>query len=137
MQKVLKETIKLRNSVSEAFKIAYYPGCSLDSTAIDFNISIKKLFEVLGIGLDEIEDWSCCGTTPAQNINKELVVELSARNLKLAEKIGYSEILSPCVSCYCKLFKAASTFKKSGEGDFKIYSIVEYLLGQTSLMKNI
>ena len=51
MQKVLKETIKLRNSVSEAFKIAYYPGCSLDSTAIDFNISIKKLLKFWELGL--------------------------------------------------------------------------------------
>jgi len=26
-------------------KIAYYPGCSLNSTAIDFNVSLKKLLQ--------------------------------------------------------------------------------------------
>jgi heterodisulfide reductase subunit B len=128
MEKVLEKEEKNAGGTREALKVAYYPGCSLNSTAIDFNTSIKKLYGTLGVELEEIEDWNCCGTTPAQNISRELVSELSARNVRLAGKMGFSEILSPCISCYCKLFKAASGMKKAGEGDFKIFSIVEHLL---------
>ncbi len=146
-----------------AYKIAYYPGCSLNSTAIDFNQSIKKLFNTLGIGLEEIEDWNCCGTTPAANISHKIPVMLSARNLLLARKMGFSEILSPCVSCYCKLFKAANVindnedekdevrakkrqevfdaldtlgFDPSEHFNIRVYSIVEILLNNIDLIKS-
>jgi len=139
----------------ESLNVAYYPGCSLNSTAIDFNHSIKKLFRVLDIGLEEIEDWNCCGTTPAANVSHEIATALSARNLLLAKKMGFEEILSPCISCYCKLFKAADVLNEGDENkpaplikkrkeifeilntmgaspnqqlNFKIYSLVEMLL---------
>ncbi|MBM3699462.1 MAG: hypothetical protein FJW68_00910 [Actinobacteria bacterium] len=135
-------------------KIAYYPGCSLNSTAIDFNISLKKLLDILDIGYIEIDDWNCCGTTPAQNVSSELVYTLSARNLILAKKMGIQEILCPCVSCYNKLYKAAyyintasklknkkeeqmrdtiiANLKDMGfnveeELNFKVYSVIEFL----------
>lgn len=88
-------------------QIAYYPGCSLNSTAIDFNVSLKKLLDVLEIKHREVEDWNCCGTTPAYNVNEELALTLSARNLMLAREMGLQDILSPCVSCYNKLYKAS------------------------------
>ncbi len=135
-------------------KIAYYPGCSLNSTAIDFNVSLKKLLDVLDIEHIEIDDWNCCGTTPAYNVNEELAALLSARNLMIAKNMGLEDILSPCVSCYNKLYKAAyyinSTsklknkreekikdsllnalkdmgFDTEQELNFKVYSIIEFL----------
>ncbi len=99
-------------------KIAYYPGCSLNSTALDFNASIIKLLDLLGINYQEIEDWNCCGTTPANNISDELVVILAARNLLLADEQGFKEILSPCVSCYNKLHKA-SYYINNNKGELK------------------
>ncbi|MDD5658786.1 MAG: CoB--CoM heterodisulfide reductase iron-sulfur subunit B family protein [Actinomycetota bacterium] len=146
----------------ETNKIAYYPGCSLNSTAIDFNISITKLLKVLGIGFKEIEDWNCCGTTPAHHTNEELSATLSARNLLLADKMGYDEILCPCVSCYNKLSHAAkmlntsfsemnpfeqekkqqlvSDLKEMGfelkdSYGFKIYSILNYLFEKKELIR--
>ena len=149
-RKSLNKNLNTLNAEKYVAKIAYYPGCSLNSTAIDFNISIKNLFDFLGIKLEEIQDWNCCGTTPAHNISHELSVELSSRNLFLAKKMGFNEILSPCVSCYCKLFKAAEVLNKRNIKDtnevatgsdnsenfnFKIYSIVEYLLKYKDLIK--
>jgi heterodisulfide reductase subunit B len=142
--------------------IAYYPGCSLNSTAIDFNISIKKLFGILGVNFKEIEDWNCCGTTPAHNVSQEMLASLSARNLLLAKKMGYDEILSPCASCYCKLSKASTLinssenirseyetkkreeilemfknmgFETDNELNFKVYSIIEFLLKNKDLIR--
>lgn len=135
-------------------KIAYYPGCSLNSTAMDFNISLKNLLKLLGIEFKEIDDWNCCGTTPAHNVSEELSIILSARNLLLAKKMGYENILCPCVSCYCKLLIASKVinsntkpenkleenrrdlvfkelknmgFDINQELDFRVYSIVHFL----------
>jgi heterodisulfide reductase subunit B len=147
----------------EIKKISYYPGCSLESTAIDFNTSVQKLMKVLRISLEEIPDWNCCGTTPAHNVSKDMTVDLSARNLFLAKKTGFDEILSPCVSCYCKLSEAANILNsedtsQTGEDihekkgriidkfkniisdpdekfNFRIYSIAEYLLNNNSLIR--
>jgi len=142
-------------------RIAYYPGCSLDSTAIDFNVSLKRLMDTLDIEYTEIDDWNCCGTTPANNASELLVATLSARNLLLADQAGLKEILSPCVSCYNKLYKAAHYinskselknkrevhmrdsilkalkdmgFNTRKEFDFKIYSIMEFLYKNKSLI---
>jgi heterodisulfide reductase subunit B len=147
----------------EIKKISYFPGCSLESTAIDFNVSVQKLMKILRIGLEEIPDWNCCGTTPAHNVSKDMTVDLSARNLFLAKKTGFDEILSPCVSCYCKLYEAANIlngedasqtekdshekrsriiekFKNIGADhdekfNFRIYSIAEYLLNNNALVR--
>ena len=146
----------------ETLKIAYYPGCSLNSTAVDLNVSLKRLLDKLGVVYEEIEDWNCCGTTPAHNVSQEMLVSLSARNLLLAKKMGYDEILAPCVSCYCKLSKASSIintdfniksenelkereevlelfgskgFKTDINLNFKIYSIIEFLLKNLDLIR--
>lgn len=146
----------------EKYKIAYYPGCSLNSTSIDFNVSVKKLLEVMGIEFEEIEDWNCCGTTPAHHTNEELLSALSARNLLLAKKMGYETILSPCVSCYNKLNHAAKMLNASNDElnpfelekkeqlvsdlkemgfeveekyNFKIYSILNYIFENRDIIK--
>ena len=42
-------------------QIGYFPGCSLHSSAKEYNDSIKVSFRELGIELKEIPDWNCCG----------------------------------------------------------------------------
>lgn len=110
--KEIKEEFK---QVNQLEKIAYYPGCSLNSTAMDFNVSLKNLLKLLGIEFKEIDDWNCCGTTPAHNVSEELSIILSARNLLLAKKMGYENILCPCVSCYCKLLIASKVINSNAE----------------------
>ena len=55
-------------------KYAYYPGCSLESTAWDFDRSTRALCGVLGVELAEIPDWVCCGSTPAHVSSTSLAV---------------------------------------------------------------
>jgi len=101
-------------------KIAYYPGCSLNSTAMDFNVSLKNLLKFLNVEFEEIDDWNCCGTTPAHNVSEELSIILSARNLLLAKKMGYENILCPCVSCYCRLLIASKVINSNSEPENKL-----------------
>lgn len=85
-------------------KVSYYPGCSLHGTAWEFDSSLKSVCAVLGIEPEEVEDWNCCGASSAHSFNEKLSILLPARNLAIAEKAGYKELLVPCAACYnrCK-----------------------------------
>lgn len=48
-------------------RFTYYPGCSLESTAIEYNQSAIQVCRALGIELLELEDWNCCGATSAHS----------------------------------------------------------------------
>ena len=62
-------------------KVTYYPGCSLEGTARDYADSIEGVCESMGIELQEIPDWNCCGATAAHSINHKASIDLPGRNL--------------------------------------------------------
>ncbi len=85
-------------------KIAYYPGCSLHSTGIEYDLSTKQVCRELGIELVEVKDWICCGSTPAHEYDELMSLALPARNLALAAQTDESkQICAPCASCYSRL----------------------------------
>lgn len=85
----------------------YYPGCSLEGTANEYDLSCRELFKALGDCLTDIPDWTCCGATAAQCVDAFLSVVLPARNLALAEKTDTGlDVLVPCSACYLNLKKA-------------------------------
>jgi len=91
----------------------YYPGCSLEGTSIEYNISTKVLLKALNLELREIEDWNCCGATAAEARSNLLSYVLPARNLALSEKMNTSkEILVPCSACYLNLKKTEIAIKR-------------------------
>jgi len=94
-------------------KYLYYPGCSLEGTSVEYNISTKVLLEAVNVQLEEIEDWNCCGATAAESNSHLLSYVLPARNLALAEKMNDSkQILVPCSACYLNLKKTEVAIKK-------------------------
>jgi len=84
-------------------KIGYYPGCSLHSTAVEFDMSTKQVCRALDVQLDEIKDWICCGSSPAHQCDELMSVALPAKNIALAKETGLREICAPCASCYSRL----------------------------------
>lgn len=91
-------------------KYAYFPGCSLESTAKEFNESTHLVAEALDIELAEIPDWNCCGATSAHNLDHELSVSLPARNLGIAERMGL-DVVAPCAACYNRMRSAEVELK--------------------------
>ncbi|MFP4344569.1 MAG: CoB--CoM heterodisulfide reductase iron-sulfur subunit B family protein [Anaerolineales bacterium] len=84
-------------------KYGYYPGCSLLSGAKEYDRSLRAVFEALGIEMQELDDWSCCGAVHANVENREATVTLPARNLALAEAQGFEVVIAPCSGCYKNL----------------------------------
>jgi heterodisulfide reductase subunit B len=83
-------------------KYAYYPGCSLESTAIEYNISAKAVCQALGIELQEIPDWICCGASSAHVTSKLLSLALPVTTLLEASDMGLDTAVC-CAACYNRL----------------------------------
>jgi len=82
--------------------VAYYPGCSLLSTAIEYNLSTRAIAEGVGLDLVEPRGWACCGTTPAHSTDHLLATIMPLKNLELVEESGYSSVTMPCPSCFIR-----------------------------------
>ncbi len=87
-------------------KVGYFPGCSLHSTAKEFDLSLRAVAGPLGVELEEVRDWSCCGASSAHATDHLLSIALSARNLSLAEEQGLSQVMAPCAACFSRLATA-------------------------------
>lgn len=106
-------------------KLAYYPGCSLEATAREYDQSSRAVCRELGIELKELEDWNCCGSSSAHNLNHMLAAGLSARNIALAQKEGM-DITVPCAACFARLRKADHILKQGGEMKKELEELVEF-----------
>jgi heterodisulfide reductase subunit B len=88
-------------------KYLYYPGCSLEGTAKEYDLSTRAFLSAAGVEIQELEDWTCCGATAAVAVSELLSLALSARNIALAEKSDDpADLLVPCSACYLNLKKA-------------------------------
>ena len=94
----------------------YYPGCSLEGTAVEYNLSTRIVMQHVGVELVEIEDWTCCGASAAGATSHLLSLALPARNLAIAEKMtDVNNLLVPCSACYLNLKKVEEKTRKDSE----------------------
>lgn len=91
-------------------KYAYYPGCSLHATATEYDHSTLEVCEALGMELQEIPDWNCCGASSAHSLNHDLSIALPLRNLAIAEGMGL-DVIAPCAACFSRLKAADAEVK--------------------------
>ncbi len=85
-------------------KYTYYPGCSLHATGVSYDKSMRAVFAKLGVELEELDDWNCCGATSYMSVKETVAFAISARNLALAEKTGH-DVVAPCSACFAVLNK--------------------------------
>ena len=83
-------------------KLGYYPGCSLHSTARDYDESVHAICAALDIELVELPEWNCCGASSGGILDHNQSVGLSARNLGIAAGLDLP-VLVPCAACYNRL----------------------------------
>ena len=91
-------------------KFAYFPGCSLKGLGRAYEESLLPVMRHLGIELEELDDWNCCGATAYMAVDEGKACVLAARNLALAERSGRDQLLAPCAACYLVLNKTKHYF---------------------------
>jgi heterodisulfide reductase subunit B2 len=106
-------------------EIGYYPGCALHGSSNDYEISVRACCDALGVRLREVDDWICCGATAAHCINRKLSIALPARNLALAEREGFGEVLAPCPMCSMELLKTEHVLRTDPVMRRRVADIIE------------
>lgn len=84
----------------------YFPGCSLKGTGKPYEESLLAVFDELGVDIDELRDWNCCGATAYTAVDEKKAVALATRNLAIAEQSG-KDLIAPCNACWLVLNKTA------------------------------
>lgn len=104
-------------------RYAYYPGCSLHTSAKEFDISTRVVLKELGVELQELQDWSCCGGSVAAGVSHQAGMAMAARNVALAQKQNL-DLLASCSGCYNKSARALKALQEDKEEFERISAIL-------------
>ena len=100
------------NRTDKYKKVAYYPGCALEGTGHAYNRSTKEVGKALGLELEDVKNWNCCGAMEVKNIDPKVQTYLSSRVMSQAvNEMGHSVVMAPCNGCYHNLKKAEYDLK--------------------------
>jgi len=110
-------------------KYSYFPGCSLKGTGRAYEESLLPVFQALGVELEELDDWNCCGATAYMAVDEIKACVLASRNLALAEKTGHKEMVAPCAACYLVMNKTQHYLQDSAP----VRGVVQNALKQANL----
>jgi heterodisulfide reductase subunit B len=95
-------------------KIPYYPGCTLYTKAKPLNDSLHASFAGLGVELNELAHWYCCGTTFTLARDNRMSLIAPVRILAKAQQEG-EQLIVPCSVCYNTLKRANYILKEDRE----------------------
>lgn len=91
----------------------YYPGCTLKTRAKELDRKARLCADALGIQLEEIQDWQCCGGCypVAQD---EIATRLSAARVMMAAKDADTPVVTVCSACHNVLKRVNHDLKENG-----------------------
>ena len=94
-------------------KFTYYPGCSSQSSGSHLDTSLRAIAPELGLELEELDDWNCCGASVGHIEGGQLPnTALSGRNLANAQRQGPQDIMTGCAACYLNTHGTNEKIKK-------------------------
>ncbi len=106
-------------------RLSYYPGCTLKTTAKNFESSAIASFENLGIELKELKRWTCCGTVYSL-ASDDLIHHLAPiRNLIRVKEEGENRVVTFCSMCYNTLKRSNIRIRNSEEDRDKINDFMD------------
>ncbi len=80
-------------------KVSYFPGCTLKNKAKQLDVYARRSAEALGVTLEEIENWQCCGGV-FTSANDEVATKLSSVRLLKAAKDASQPLVTVCSACH-------------------------------------
>ena len=80
-------------------KVSYFPGCTLKNKAKDLDMYARKCAEALGVTLEEIENWQCCGGAFTTS-RDEVATKLSSVRALADAKAKGQALVSVCSACH-------------------------------------
>lgn len=89
---------------------SYYPGCTLKTKAKDLDKYARLSAEALGVNLEELEDWQCCGGVYPIGRNDVATKLSSVRALNQAKELG-RDLVTMCSACHNVIKQVNNTMK--------------------------
>lgn len=80
-------------------KVSYFPGCTLKNKARDLDAYAHRSAKALGVTLEEIENWQCCGGVFTSSADEVATKLSSVRALKAAADLG-QPLVTVCSACH-------------------------------------
>ena len=88
-------------------KVTYFPGCTLKNKAKDLDFYARECAEILGVTLEEAENWQCCGGYVVAE-SPALAKKKSSAVLENAKAMGADMVVTACPLCKYNLEKSGS-----------------------------
>jgi heterodisulfide reductase subunit B len=107
-------------------KIAYYPGCSLHSSAAEYDKTTRAIAEALDLELIEPPGWICCGSSAAHTTDHMLAIKYPVVTLSIIEQMGLEEVTAPCSACYLRFKTAAHEMAHNPDLARRVNDEIEY-----------
>jgi heterodisulfide reductase subunit B len=134
-------------------KFTYYPGCSSQGSARHLDESLRAIAPEIGIELEELDDWNCCGASVGHIGGGQLPnLALTGRNLANAKGQGKQDVVTGCAACYLnthagnekiksdvnakrKVNEALAAGDLSYDGDLKVRHMCEVIVNEVGVDK--
>lgn len=105
-------------------RLTYYPGCSLRTKAKNLDESTRAVAAALGVELEELPGWVCCGAVPPLTSDNVMNLLAPVRNLAQAAKRG-SRLVTTCAFCYNILKRSNQIVREDAAKREKINAFIE------------
>ncbi len=96
----------------------FYPGCGLKSGGEGYYTSIRSVFAELGVTVQELPDWNCCGAVYPLSTDNLIQRGAPIRNLVKARDEGAEVLYVGCSMCY-NVLKRAEHFARTRHAEMR------------------
>ena len=99
-------------------KISYYPGCTLRTKAKELDVTARLCAKALGVEMEEIENWQCCGAVYPMGTDEIATKLLAVRALDYAKHNG-GKLLTLCSACHNVIKRTNEDMKNNADIQFR------------------
>ena len=100
-------------------KFCYYPGCTLKTKAKELDIYARKSAEALGVELEELKDWQCCGAVYPM-ASDEIATKLSAVRALMAARDENCDLITLCSACHHVIKRVNADMAENADINLKV-----------------
>lgn len=94
--------------------VSYFPGCTLKTKARDLDIYARRCAEILGVTMEEIDAWQCCGGVFTTSCD-EIATKLSSVRALCEAKKKNQPLVTVCSACHNVIKQTNHAIKTDSE----------------------
>jgi len=94
--------------------IPYFPGCTLSTKAKNYDRSARAVASELGLDLEELSEWQCCGATFPLTLDDSMALIAPTRILYQAQQAG-ERVTTLCAICFNVLRRSQALLERDPE----------------------